>query len=115
VSFSIRKLPAGVRTVSLTLAAAIPIERITRLATNNPPASSRPSPENRATIIHMSDLEDDELPDTEPSAMAGFSQRAQFAQLLVWQKSAYLPCESPSDVLKASLFARSGPLREPFC
>src|ERR1700721_3334846 len=70
VSFSKRKLPPLVRTVSLALAAESPIERTTRLAKNKPPANSRASPINRPIIIHIRDLDDDELPDTEPSAIA---------------------------------------------
>src|SRR5580700_4142092 len=74
VSFSRRKLPPGVRTVSLALAAESPIERTTRLARNNPPANKVASPVNKPIIIHMSDLDEDELPDTDPSAIDSFSQ-----------------------------------------
>src|ERR1700730_15322616 len=74
VSLSRRKLPPGVRTVSLEPAAESPTERTTRLATNNPPVIKVASPVNSPIIIHMSDLDEDELPDTEPSAIACLSQ-----------------------------------------
>ena len=55
--------------MSLELAAFNPIERTTRLATNNPPARRIPIPTNSPIIIHMRDLDEDELPEEDPSAM----------------------------------------------
>src|SRR5208282_6122355 len=64
-SFSNRRLPPGVRTVFMAFAAVSPIERTTRLATNKPPASRTARPANRAIIIHIRDLDDDELPEVD--------------------------------------------------
>jgi hypothetical protein len=47
---------------------------MTRLATNKPPASRTARPANRAIIIHMRDLDDDELPEVDPCAIDCFSQ-----------------------------------------
>ena len=57
----------------MALAAESPIERTTRLARNKPPANRMARPVNSPIIIHMSDLDEDELPDTDPSAITCFS------------------------------------------
>src|SRR5580658_1426182 len=58
----------------MAFAAVSPMERTTRLATNKPPASRIASPTYRAIIIHIRDLDDDELPDVDPSAITCFSR-----------------------------------------
>src|SRR5271154_1115452 len=47
---------------------------MTRLATNKPPANRTARPANRAIIIHIRDLDDDELPEVDASAITCFSQ-----------------------------------------
>src|SRR5580698_10140809 len=73
-SFSSRRLPPEVRTVFTAFAAVSPIERTTLLATNKPPASSNARPAYREIIIHIRDLDDEELLEADPSAIACFSQ-----------------------------------------
>src|SRR5580658_8762386 len=58
------------------------MDRTARLATNRPPASNTARPANKAIIIHMSDLDEDELPDEDPSAMTNFSQAGEIRPTL---------------------------------
>src|SRR5271165_2562292 len=90
-----RKLPPGVRTVSLALAAESPIERTTRLAKNKPPANSTARPVNRPIIIHINDLDEDELPDVEPSAITHFSQAGTNCPTFSLAEVSLEPAENP--------------------
>jgi hypothetical protein len=45
------------------------MERTTLLATNKPPASSNARPAYREIIIHIRDLDDEELLEVDPSAI----------------------------------------------
>src|ERR1700693_401395 len=55
--------------VSLLVAATRPMDRTTRLAKNRPPPSKQLKPKNTAIVMNINDLDDDDSPDADDSAM----------------------------------------------